>query len=144
MSILKLRYLNIFGGFMTSFSGPETSQNYKSKCVYLLSLIRMHNKKIHESLSEEFKNVDVDESFEFYNKLVETYKALKEGKTPSVSKEKKAKKAEKPKAQKKKVTKKAEKKETKKKASKKKTEKKEDKEDDKKSKKKTAKKKAKK
>ena len=127
---------------MTSFSGPEKNQNFKSKCFYLLSLIKMHDKKLHATLDDEFKNVDVDESFEFYNRLVDIYRDLKEGKKPSAvsikkeakkktTKKKVAKKStkkdddeEEKKKSKKKVTKKTTKKETKKKVAKKKTAKK--------------------
>ena len=53
--------------------------NYMPKCFYLINLIRQIDVKAWARLSEEFKNLKVEDSFDFYGKLVECYRNLKGG-----------------------------------------------------------------
>jgi hypothetical protein len=63
-----------------SFSGNKFAFNkgsYKSQCAYMLMLIRQKDMKAWTKFKEEFTQVDDDETYEFYEKLVAFYRGEK-------------------------------------------------------------------
>lgn len=52
-------------------------RNFQNKCKFLLSQIKIKDKKLWEELNDEFQNeVFVDETWEFSEKLIKIYKDL--------------------------------------------------------------------
>lgn len=61
---------------LNDFENHRESGNHKGKCVYLLSQIKQLDKKVWHDLKERYSEVDIDESWEFYQKLIYVYKKM--------------------------------------------------------------------
>lgn len=51
-----------------------TKGNYKSRCAYMLMLIKLKNPKAWGSFKKEFAGITDEKSFEFFEKLTAFYK----------------------------------------------------------------------
>lgn len=55
-----------------------TKSNHKGKCSYLMMLIKQMNKSVWDRLNPQFQSLQLDDSFTFYQQLIEEYKKLRE------------------------------------------------------------------
>jgi hypothetical protein len=68
-------------GQMGHFGGVAIDKkklNYKPKCFYLINVIKQKNSKVWERLHPHFQNLGPDESYDFYQVLVEEYRQLEQ------------------------------------------------------------------
>jgi hypothetical protein len=94
---------------MSSFEFSNKGGNFKGKCFYLMMLIRQINKNVWKRLEPTFNLLDVNNSYEYYQMLIEEYQNLqnsggkdlgaiwKDGKNPNSSSDKKDAGGDKPK-----------------------------------------------
>jgi outer membrane biosynthesis protein TonB len=62
-----------------SFSGSafdKKNHNYKPKCFYLINLIKTKNPNVWTRLYEQFKSLTPEDSYDFYQVLLQEYKQL--------------------------------------------------------------------
>jgi hypothetical protein len=69
------------------FENHHQNQNCLQKCFYMMNLIRHKSVELWEMYAPVYENLKVEESWEFYNLLVDEYKKLLES-APVIKKRK--------------------------------------------------------
>lgn len=54
----------------------RNDKNHRPKCIYLISQIKSINPKLGNAFTKELRTTDEDETWELYQKLLETYSGL--------------------------------------------------------------------
>lgn len=89
-----------------NFAVDKTKINYSQKCFYLINLIKAKDEGIWEALKPQYDLLKPEESWDFYQLLVEEYRKLLPVENKSAPKKKVVAKPAKKAAPKKKATKK--------------------------------------
>ena len=61
---------------LSDLENPRESGDHQGKCIFLLSQIKVKDKKLWRKLKNDYDDIDLDETWCFYQKLVNLYKDI--------------------------------------------------------------------
>lgn len=61
---------------LSDLENPRQSGDHQGKCLFLLTQIKTKDKKQWKTLKHDYDEIDLDETWEFYQKLIKIYKEM--------------------------------------------------------------------